>query len=258
MTGVQTCALPILTTGVSSLLIQANGAPTGIGLTNPLTQCVGAFNNYTQNGIQNTQAGANSSSDHIAYPDNISNDGTGFVDIGITSSVYAQAAYSITGPNEPYVFGSSPSGASGMSGDLVLATDSNGLSNGIRFYTAGFAQTLGNWAMKLTGTGLLQIAKGLSMLSKVFANNGSTTTYTVPSATSYVYLTTTAISMAFTLPAASATIDGLLITIVPSAAVATITWASAGATFVGALTSLAINAPARLVYDHASLKWYPA
>lgn len=246
------------TQGMTSLLVRAAGAGTGTVLTNPLVQAVGQVNNYTQSGIQNLSNGVNASSDHIAYPDNNTTDGTGFIDIGITSSGFAQAAYSVTGPNEPYVFGSNPSSNAAGSGDLVIATDSTGTSNGIRFYTNGFAQALGNWAMRLTGTGLLQVAKGLANTAKVFANNGATTTYTVPANTSYVYLTTTAASLTITLPAASAAIDGLIITIVPSAVVATLSWLSTGATFVGALTAFALNTPVRLIYDHASLKWYPA
>lgn len=246
------------TGGITSLYIRSAGAGVGTVLTNPLTQCVGQVNNYTQNGIQNLQAGVNASADHIAYPDNISNDGTGFVDIGITSSAYAQAAYSVTGANEPYVFGSSPSGAPSMSGDMVFATDSNGTSNGMRFYTAGFTKAIGAWAMKLTGTGLLQVAQGLSLMCKTLFNNGATTTYTVASGQSYVYLTTSATTLAVTLPAAAAAIDGQMITFATSATVASVTFASAGATFANVVTSLTLNVPVRMIYDHATLKWYPA
>ena len=246
-----------VTTGVTSLLIQQVGAGAGTVLTNPLEQCVGSANNYVQTGIQNLTAGANSSADHIAYPDNISNDGTGFVDIGMTSSVYAQAAYSVTGPNEAYVFGSSPSGAPSMTGDLVFATDVNGTSNGMRFYTGGFTKALGAFAMKLTGSGLLQIAQGLALTCKTLFNNGAATTYTVPAGQSYVYLTTSAATLAVTFPAAAAAIDGLVLTFCTSATVASVTFASAGAVFANVLTSLTLNVPVRMIYNHATLTWYP-
>lgn len=230
----------------------------GTALTNPLTQATGNVNNFTQSAIQNLSNGVNSSSDHICYPDNNANDSTGFIDIGITSSGYAQAAYSVTGPNEAYVFGSAPAG-SGKSGDMVFATDSSGTSNGMRWYVGGFAKAIGAYSLQLVGSnGLFQVKEGLGLAAKVIVNNGATTTYTVPPKTSYVYLTTTAASMAMTMPAAAAAIDGLLLTVCPSAAVATVTWSSTGATFVGAPASFGPNTPVRMIYDHASLAWYPA
>jgi len=249
------------TGGVTSLFVQAAGAGAGTTLTNPLTQCVNSVNNYTQSGIQNLLNGANSSADHVAYPDNISNDGTGFADIGITSSGFAQAAYSVTGPNEPYVFGSSPSGNATASGDMVFATDLNGTSNGMRWYVNGFTKAIGAWSMKLNGNGMFTMGAGMSLanLSKVVVSNGAATTYTVPAGASYVYILTTAASLAITLPAAAASIDGLVVVIVPNNVVAAVTWVSAGsAAFVGAPTALATNTPVRWIYDHASLKWYPA
>lgn len=108
-------------------------------LTNPTVQCTNSVDNYTQISIQNKSATANSSADLIAYPDNVSaSDLTGFMDMGITSSAYAQAAYAITGSNEAYLFGSAPAGA-GKTGDMVIATDSTGSANSIWFGTGGFA-----------------------------------------------------------------------------------------------------------------------
>jgi hypothetical protein len=73
-----------------------------------------------------------------------------------------------------------------------------------------------------------------------------------------VNITTSAASLAFTFPAAAAAIDGLEIAINPSASVATATWASTGATFVGAPASLAANTTVRFIYHHATAQWLQA
>lgn len=246
------------TSGITSLNILAAGSAAGTTLTNPLLQATTTVNNFTQAGIQNKSAGASASSDHIAYPDNNTNDLTGFADMGMTSSGFADAAYTVTGQNEAYLFGSAPNGAA-KSGSLVLATDSTGQNNNIEFYVGGFNKAKGAYSARFVGSnGLLQVAEGLALTGKSIVNNGATATYTVAAKKNYAYLTTTAASIAFTLPAGAAAIDGLLVTVVTDTAVAALTWASAGATFVGAPAASSANTPIRMIYDHASLKWYPA
>lgn len=246
------------TAGMTGLNIQSAGSPAGTTLTNPLIQATTSVNNFTQSSIQNMNAGASSSSDHIAYPNNNTNDLTGFADMGMTSSAFADAAYTVTGQNEAYLFGSAPSGAA-KSGSLVLATDSTGTNNNIDFYVGGFNKAKTAYSARILGTnGLFQVAEGLALSGKSIVNNGATATYTVAAKKNYAYLTTTAASLAFTLPAAAAAIDGLLVTVVTDTSVAAITWASAGATFVGAPTASTANTPMRMIYDHANLKWYPA
>lgn len=127
-------------------------AGTPATLTNPTFQATNSVNNYTQISIQNKSAGVNASADLIAYPDNVtSSDLTGFCDVGITSSAFSQAAYAITGPNEAYLFGSAPSGAS-KTGNLIIATDSTGSDNAIKFATNGFNNTA-NFRFQITNTG---------------------------------------------------------------------------------------------------------
>lgn len=250
--------VPGTTSGMTGLTILAAGSTAGTTLTNPLIQATNTVNNFTQAAIQNMSSGASASSDHIAYPNNNTNDLTGFVDMGMTGSGFADAAYTVTGQNEAYLFGSAPSGAS-KSGSLVIATDSTGTNNNIDFYVGGFNKAKTAYSARILGSnGLFQVAEGLGNLSKSIVANGATVTYTVPAKKNYVYLTTTAASLAFTLPAAAAAIDGLLVTVVTDTSVATLTWASSGATFVGAPTASTANTPIRMIYDHASLKWYPA
>jgi hypothetical protein len=121
-------------------------------LTNPTVQCTNSVDNYTQVAIQNKSAGVNASSDQICYPNNVTlSDLTGFVDMGITSSGFSQAAYAVTIANDSYLFGSAPSGA-GAAGNLVFATDATGSRNDILFATNGFNSTA-NFRMKIKKEG---------------------------------------------------------------------------------------------------------
>lgn len=113
------------------------GTPIG-GATNPLIVSAGAANGYIQNYLVNNTNGTSSSSDFACYPHN-GTDASGWVDMGITSQSFADAAYSITGGNEGYILMSAPSGSS-TTGSLVIATDSTGSANDIQFYTGGFSQ----------------------------------------------------------------------------------------------------------------------
>jgi hypothetical protein len=128
-------ATTLNTAGTVSVVL-AGAAAT---LTNPLVQATNSVDNYTQDSVQNKSATANASADVITYPDNVvSTDLTGFMNMGVTSSAYAQAAYSVTGPNEGYLFASAPTG-SGKTGNMVIATDATGTGNAIQMYTGGFA-----------------------------------------------------------------------------------------------------------------------
>lgn len=128
------------------------------GTTNPLSAAVGSANGYVQSYVFNNSNTTSASADFVAYADN-SSDAHGWADIGFTSSTYADAAYTVTGPNEAYVFGSAPSGAS-TSGNLVYATDSTGTTNAHQWYVGGFGQAKNTWKMQLTSAGL-QLASAL-------------------------------------------------------------------------------------------------
>ena len=123
------------------------------GTTNPIAAFTTGANNYVQTYIFNGTNGANSSADMVAYPDN-GLDSSGWIDMGITSSAFSQAAYSVTGANEGYIFMSAPAGA-GKTGNLVIATDSTGTANAIQFYTGGFNGTKSAPKLVLTSTGAL-------------------------------------------------------------------------------------------------------
>lgn len=129
-------------------------AAVGTTLSNPILSSINTVNAFTQNAVQNKSAAANSSADFIAYPDNNSTDVSGFVDIGVTSSGFADPAYTITGQNDSYLFGSGVSGASKPS-NLVICTDSTGTTNDIVFGTGGFL--VANEKMRLKNTGQLNL-----------------------------------------------------------------------------------------------------
>lgn len=138
-------------------------------LTNPTYQATASVDNYTQIAIQNKSATANASADQICYPDNVtSSDLTGFVDMGITSSAFSQAAYAVTVANEGYLFMSAPSGA-GKTGNLVIATDSTGSANAIKFATGGFNSTA-NFRAQIDGSGLSVTKAGAGLNVKEGSN----------------------------------------------------------------------------------------
>jgi hypothetical protein len=132
-------------------LIVGPGSTLG-GTTNPYLAVAGNANGYIQQYIFNASSGTSASSDFVAYPDN-GLDTSGWIDMGISSSTYADAAYTVTTFNEGYVFMSAPNGAS-KSGNLVYATDSTGTTNSHQWYVGGFNQLKSAWKMQLTSTGL--------------------------------------------------------------------------------------------------------
>jgi hypothetical protein len=142
-------------------------------LNNPTLQATNSVNDYTQISIQNKSAGVNSSADLIAYADNVSSsDLTGFADIGMSGSGFAQAAYAVTGANDGYFFVSAPT-ASGNAGNMVLATDATGTSNDIIFFTDGF-DDLDNERMRITDTAVT-IEPNTTVTGTIAASNLSGT-----------------------------------------------------------------------------------
>lgn len=160
----------------SSASLQFNGTylvvggttPLG-GATNPITAFSSTANNYVQTYVYNASTGTSASADFVAYTNN-STDAHGWADLGFTSSTYADPVYTVTGPNEAYVFGSALN--SSYTGNLVYATDSTGSANAHQWYVGGFTQLKSAWKMQLTSTGL-QLANALAT---TYGGTGSTST----------------------------------------------------------------------------------
>lgn len=138
---------------ISRFLSVGNGTLIG-GTTNPLIAAGGSADGYVEVYCHNDNSGTSASSDFVAYPDNGA-DATGWLDVGINSSTFSDAAYSITSPNEGYVLMSNPSTATTATGNMVFATDSTGTDNAFQWYVGGFTQAKSAYKMQLNGTNLL-------------------------------------------------------------------------------------------------------
>ena len=116
------------------------------GFTNPVAFFTIDGDDYSQVIMQNTSTDPNASSDFIAYPDN-GTDFAGYIDLGITSSTFSDPEFTITGPNDGYIFVTAPVGSSG-NGNLVLATGDTGAENKIVFAAGGLGSD--NTQMEIT------------------------------------------------------------------------------------------------------------
>jgi hypothetical protein len=136
----------IVLPSTGSLEVQSNdvnfGAPSlGLratdGYVNPLAVFSGDHDDdYAQVVIKNTGSGVNSSSDLQLYANNGNDIDGGWVDLGITSSTFSDPGFTITSPNDGYIFMEAPVGTSG-NGDFVIATGANGARNAIVFAAGG-------------------------------------------------------------------------------------------------------------------------
>ena len=132
--------------GITYVGVNAASFETSAALTNPIAVFNIDANDYAQVAIHNSGTNANSSSDLIIYTDD-GDDVGGWIDVGITSSNFADAGFTITGAHDGYVFVEAPINASGQ-GNLVLATGANGSQNKIIFAAGGLSSD--NTQMEIT------------------------------------------------------------------------------------------------------------
>ena len=107
-------------------------------LTNPTIVAQVSANDYAQIAFRNTNNGANASTDIIMYT-NDGTDSSGWIDMGITSTNFADPDFTITGKGDGYIFMSGSGQDGNDRGNLVLATDSTGTQNKIIFAAGGLA-----------------------------------------------------------------------------------------------------------------------
>jgi hypothetical protein len=93
---------------------------------NAVIQADSDVNNYGQIVNQNHNSGTQASADFVAV-NNIGTDSNNYIDLGINSSNYANADYSIIGPNDGYLYING--------GDLALGTQTT--NTGIIFFAGG-------------------------------------------------------------------------------------------------------------------------
>jgi len=146
-----------------------------------LTDTIGigakSVNAFTQLAITNRSSGTSASTDFIAYASTGTNLG-GYIDMGIASSLFSDAAYAVTKPGDGYIFLSAPTYANSTptGGNLVLAT-ADGSWGDIVFAANGFS------AGASTEQGRFKKDDGLYITGNLVANGG--TIYQGPLAKAY-------------------------------------------------------------------------
>jgi len=117
-------------------------SPGNIGTTLPNTrgQFFSNVNSYSQVNHQNINSGTGATTDFIATND-AGSDVSGYIDVGINSSTYNMSAFSVTGPNDAYLY---TAGA----GNLVVGT--SGIGN-IVFFTSNTLSA--NEVVRITNSG---------------------------------------------------------------------------------------------------------
>ena len=107
-------------------------------LTNPTMVIQSNFADYSQIAFRNVNAGAAASTDMILYSNN-GNDGSGYIDMGITSSNFADPDFTITGKGDGYIFMVGADAGTTDQGNLVFATGNTGTQNKIIFAAGGLS-----------------------------------------------------------------------------------------------------------------------
>ncbi len=122
----------------SSLYVGNLASAFGSGLTNPIAVFQTSAPDYAQIAFRNTSSAADASTDLILY----TNDGTddsGWIDVGMTSTNFADPDFTITGKGDGYIFVSGSGNDGNDRGNLVLATSDTGTQNKIIFAAGGLS-----------------------------------------------------------------------------------------------------------------------
>ena len=168
---------------------------------NSVAQFGGMTNTFLQVNSQNHSAGDNASTDYVATND-IGDDSSFYIDLGINSSGYNNPAFSITGPNDGYLYAQSSDlvmGSAAATGTIKFHTGGTTAADEVMRITSGHqvgigttnpSSTLdvlgdGRFSGNLTAGGLTD----LNSLAWIDANGGNTTSTNL-AVTSYVRLPT--------------------------------------------------------------------
>jgi hypothetical protein len=116
----------------------AEGFATTASLTNPTLVVTTTATDYAQIAFSNRSANANASTDLILYTNN-GTDASGYMDMGITSSNFADPDFTITGKGDGYIFMVGAEAGSEDQGNLVFATGDTGTQNKIIFAAGGLS-----------------------------------------------------------------------------------------------------------------------
>ena len=99
------------------------------------------------------------------------------------------------------------------------------------------------------------IYSGIVNVNPSVVTTNSLTSTTISSINTY-FTGTTGASFAITFPASNSSLDGIKYVVMSTAARATTTWISSGATFIGAPAALVANTPVCFQYNHSNTTWY--
>ena len=132
--------------GVSNITVNDNiylgtlseGFATTASLTNPTLVVTTTATDYAQIAFSNRSANANASTDLILYTNN-GTDASGYIDMGITSSNFADPDFTVTGKGDGYIFMVGAEAGSEDRGNLVFATSDTGTQNKIVFAAGGLS-----------------------------------------------------------------------------------------------------------------------
>jgi len=132
--------------GVSNITVNDNiylgtlaeGFATTASLTNPTLVVTTTKTDYAQIAFSNRSSHADASTDLILYSNN-GTDASGYIDMGITSSNFADPDFTITGKGDGYIFMVGASASSTDQGNLVFATSNTGTQNKIIFAAGGLS-----------------------------------------------------------------------------------------------------------------------
>jgi len=241
----------------AGMLIPSDGrnGPAAAGETNPLLAIIGNSNNYVQHYIMNRNAGANSSADMVCMPDN-GLDASGWMDMGMTSSAFAQAAYAVTIANEGYIF-MSATAASGKTGSMMIGTDSTGTLNEVSIFTNGFT-TKANICQTWDKTGNAIAKKGQADQSYSYQTPLTGATIVVASTSRTLVCDPAGALAALTIQMPAAPIDGQIVEFSTTQALISLTVSpNGGQTMANGLpTSAAAGQGFGFIYRLALTKWF--
>jgi hypothetical protein len=116
----------------------AESFATTAALTNPNLIIAVDETDYAQIAFTNRSSNANASTDIILYSNN-GTDASGYIDMGITSSNFADPDFTITGKGDGYIFMVGAEAGTADQGNLVFATSDTGTQNKIIFAAGGLA-----------------------------------------------------------------------------------------------------------------------
>jgi hypothetical protein len=141
--------------GVSNITVNDNiylgtlseGFATTASLTNPTLVVTTTATDYAQIAFSNRSSNANASTDLILYSNN-GTDASGYIDMGITSSNFADPDFTVTGKGDGYIFMVGAEAGAEDRGNLVFATSDTGTQNKIIFAAGGLSSD--NTQMSIT------------------------------------------------------------------------------------------------------------